>query len=254
MPWVLRYGSGRSASRKMTASSRNVPEGGGFYHRAVTSRTDPASVLADARGCTRCPGLVVTRTQVVVGTGDADADLLLVADAPGSAEDEQGAPLRGPAGRLLDELLEGIGLARADVFVTHVLMCRPPGNRDPQAAEVANCRAWLLEAVARVRPAVVCPLGSFATKLLRADPAPITAVHGRAEVRLVGDRAVHLLPLFHPAAALYTAELTEALRADVALLPDLLALGPPEQPAPPDPPPPEAGGAPDVGGEQLGLF
>lgn len=241
----------------MTASSRTLPQGAGFYHRGVRSDTERGALLADAVGCTRCPELAQTRSQVVCGAGSADAGLLLVAEAPGAADDEQGSPLTGAAGRLLDELLEGIGLTRDDVFVTHVLMCRPPGNRDPHAAEIANCRGWLDAAVARTRPRVVCPLGSFATKLLRADPAPITKVHGRAELQVIGDRAVRLYPLFHPAAALYAGELLDTLRADVARLPELLALDPPEQAAPDgDAGAPTAAATddPPQAGDQLGLF
>lgn len=216
---------------------------------------------AEARGCTRCPQLAQTRTQVVFGAGNADADLMFVGEAPGRTEDETGRPFTGAAGRLLDELLGELGLRREDAFITNVLRCRPPGNRDPHPLEIEHCQEWLWRTVALVQPRVVCALGGFATKLLRGDPAGITRVHGRAEVRVLGARAVRLLPLFHPAAALYTPSNVELLRADMAQLPALLAQPAPEQPAPARPVPEAAVERPPAVAEpepadvpQLGLF
>src|SRR3954454_24557282 len=100
--------------------------------RAATERREALKqVLAQARSCTRCPELAATRKTVVFGAGNSDADLMFVGEAPGASEDEQGLPFVGRAGKLLDQLLEEIGLTRGDVFVTNVLKCRPPGNRDP---------------------------------------------------------------------------------------------------------------------------
>ncbi len=107
----------------------------------------------------------------------------------------------------------------------------PPGNRDPHPAEIDNCQDYLLRQVALIEPIVICTLGNFSTKLLRADPTGITKLHGRAEVLTIGSRAVRLYPLFHPAAALYTPSNVEVLRADFARIPELLAAGPPPQPA-----------------------
>ncbi|MEA2359323.1 MAG: uracil-DNA glycosylase [Solirubrobacteraceae bacterium] len=187
-------------------------------------------VFHEARGCTRCPQLAATRTTVVFGSGNADADLMFVGEAPGRSEDEQGLPFVGQAGRLLDRLLEEIGLERADVFIANTLKCRPPGNRDPHPAEIESCQDYLLRQVALIQPRVICTLGNFATKLLRADPTGITRLHGRDEVRVIGTRAVRLYPIFHPAAALYTPSNVEVLRADFARIPALLAAEPPPQP------------------------
>jgi uracil-DNA glycosylase len=226
---------------------------------AVSRRDELKEVFAEARGCPRCPQLVATRTQVVFGAGDADADLMLVGEAPGAREDEQGLPLVGAAGRLLDDLLAGIGLSRDDVFVTTILKCRPPGNRDPAPVEVENCRSYLLRQVELVQPKVVCTLGGFATKLLRGEPEGITLLHGRPEVRAIGARTVRLYPIHHPAAALYTRALEETLREDVARIPGLLALPVPEPGPEPDAEPAELRPGPEdeVPGpaqEQLGLF
>jgi uracil-DNA glycosylase len=187
-------------------------------------------VLAQARGCTRCPELAATRTTVVFGAGNADAELMFVGEAPGASEDEQGLPFVGRAGKLLDSLLVEIGMERKDVFVANTLKCRPPGNRDPLPVEIENCKGYLLSQVELIQPNVVCTLGNFSTKLLRGDPTGITRLHGQPEVRLLGRRAVRLYPIYHPAAALYTPRMLETLREDFARLPDLLAVGAPEQP------------------------
>jgi DNA polymerase len=208
-------------------------------------RAELTAVYREARGCTRCPELARTRTQVVFGAGNADADLMFVGEAPGAKEDEQGIPFVGAAGKLLDQLLGEVGLARADVFIVNTLKCRPPGNRDPQPMEIENCSDYLMRQVELIAPRVICTLGNFSTKLLRGDPTGISKLHGQAEILVIGARAVRLYPLFHPAAALYTRSLLETLQADFARLPALLALAPPEQPEPPEPPAPPAPAVPD---------
>ena len=204
-------------------------------------------VLAQARACERCSELAATRKTVVFGNGHADADLMFVGEAPGASEDEQGLPFVGRAGQLLDQLLGEIGMQRKEVFVANVLKCHPPGNRDPLPAEIENCRDYLLRQVELIQPSVICTLGNFSTKLLRGDPTGITRLHGRPEVITLGRRAVRLYPIYHPAAALYTPRMLETLREDFSRLPELLALGPPEQP-PPEQPPPEAFEASDPTG------
>jgi len=184
----------------------------------------------EARGCVRCAPLAAARTQVVFGSGHADADLMFVGEAPGVNEDRAGLPFVGQAGKLLDQLLGEIGLERGEVFIANVLKCRPPGNRDPLPNEIENCEDYLRDQVALVAPRVICTLGNFATKLLRGDPTGITRLHGRPEVRMVGERAVRLYPIYHPAAALYTPSMLETLRADFSGLPELLAQGAPPQP------------------------
>jgi DNA polymerase len=226
------------------------------------------AVYEQARDCVRCPQLAEARTTVVFGAGNADADLMFVGEAPGANEDKLGLPFVGQAGKLLDKLLAEIGLIREEVFIANVLKCRPPGNRDPLPTEIENCQDYLMRQVALIEPRVVCTLGNFATKLLRAEPTGITRVHGQPEIRVIGERAVRLYPLFHPAAALYTPSNVDVLRADFARIPELLAMDPPEQPAAPEPEPepepeparpePEPVAADDqpepVAAGQLGLF
>ena len=224
-------------------------------------------VYREARACERCPHLAQTRTQVVFGAGNADADLMFVGEAPGADEDRDGVPFVGRAGKLLTELLGGIGIAREDVFIANVLKCRPPENRNPTASEIANCSEWLFRQLELIQPVVVVTLGNFATKLLRDDQTSITKIHGQAEIRVIGRRAVRLFPVLHPAAALYTPSNREVLAADVALIPGLVALGPPPQPGAdepepqtlPEPEPEPVAAAPGadaaaVDDSQLGLF
>jgi uracil-DNA glycosylase len=187
-------------------------------------------VFNQTQACVRCAELAATRKTVVFGAGDANAELMFVGEAPGASEDEQGLPFVGQAGKLLEKLLGEIGMARSQVFIANVLNCRPPNNRDPQPLEIENCKEYLYRQVELIQPSVICTLGNFSTKLLREDPAGITRVHGRPEVMTVGRRAVRLYPIFHPAAALYTPRMLETLREDFARLPELLALGAPEQP------------------------
>ena len=149
---------------------------------------------------------------------------MFVGEAPGANEDRLGLPFVGQAGALLERLLGEIGMRRDDVFIANVLKCRPPGNRDPLPHEIDNCQEYLFGQLELVRPRVVCTLGNFATKLLRADPATgITRLHGREEERVIGPLAVRLYPLLHPAAALYTPAMLAGLRADFQRIPELLA-------------------------------
>jgi uracil-DNA glycosylase len=224
------------------------------------------AVYEEARNCTRCP-LHQTRTTVVFGAGNADADLMFIGEAPGANEDRMGLPFVGQAGKLLDKLLGEIGMDRKEVFICNTLKCRPPDNRDPHPNEIETCQDHLRQQVDLIEPIVICTLGNFSTKLLRGDSTGISRLHGREEVRIIGPRAVRLYPLYHPAAALYTSSTLEALRTDFHRIPDLLALGPPEQPRSIEPvpelpefevPPVDASG-PSKGIEpelaaQLGLF
>ena len=204
--------------------------------RSATERRELLkAVYEEARGCVRCP-LHQTRTTVVFGAGNADADLMFIGEAPGANEDRMGLPFVGQAGKLLDKLLAEIGLDRKDVF--DLQRAQMPASattaiRIPN--EIEACQDYLRRQVDLIEPTVICTLGNFSTKLLRADTTGISRLHGREEVRIIGPRAVRLYPLYHPAAALYTPSTLEALRADFHRIPELLALGPPEQPQPFEP-------------------
>ena len=138
---------------------------------------------------------------------------MFVGEAPGAREDEQGLPFVGQAGRLLDQLLEEIGLARADVFIANALKCRPPGNRDPLPQEIDNCQDYLFRQLELIEPKVVCTLGNFSTKLLRGDPTGITRLHGREEVRTIGPRTRAAVPDLPPGGgALHAVDAGDAAR------------------------------------------
>jgi uracil-DNA glycosylase len=189
-------------------------------------REELVALYREASGCLRCP-LHQGRTRVVFGNGNADADLMFVGEGPGQQEDIQGLPFVGRAGKLLDQLLDEIGLSRRDVFVTNVVRCRPPGNRDPQPDEIDACKPFLHRKIELIEPKVICTLGNFATKLITRSQRGITGVHGRPQVHELGGRTVRVYPLFHPAAGLRSTNTLGELRADFARLPALLSEPPP---------------------------
>jgi DNA polymerase len=183
--------------------------------------TELGVFATEVAGCTKCR-LAQGRTQVVFGVGDPNADLMFVGEAPGYHEDQQGKPFVGQAGKLLDNLLAGIGLQRDQVYVANVLKCRPPGNRDPQPDEIEACESHLFRQISLIEPKVVATLGNFATKLLSGKPTGITRVHGAEQETRLGGRRVLLYPLYHPAAALYTPAMLKVLEEDFSRLPALL--------------------------------
>ncbi|MDQ2853806.1 MAG: uracil-DNA glycosylase [Chloroflexota bacterium] len=175
-----------------------------------------SAVAAEVSTCTRCP-LHAGRTRTVPGEGNPISDVLLVGEGPGQREDATGRPFVGPAGQLLDELLHAIGWAREHVFIANVVKCRPPGNRDPEAEEIAACRPYLDRQEAALDPAVIVTLGRHSLRRYLPD-ARIGEVHGR--LRRSGGRFVY--PMYHPAAALHQASLRETLFADIRGLPAAL--------------------------------
>lgn len=180
-----------------------------------------AAYAAETAHCVRCP-LAQGRTQVVFGSGNPAADLMLVGEAPGFHEDQDGLPFAGQASELLGRLLAGIGLRPGDVYLANVLKCRAPQNRDPLESEIAACEPHLFRQIALVSPRIVATLGNFATRLLSGRSFGITRVHGQEHEVALGGTSVLLYPLYHPAAALYTSSLLKALEDDFSRLPDLL--------------------------------
>ena len=185
-------------------------------------------VYREVAGCTRCP-LHETRTKVVFGAGNADADLMFVGEAPGAEEDRQGLPFVGRAGTLLNELLGEAGISREDVFITNVLKSRPPGNRDPQPDEIEACRPYLERQVELIEPRVIATLGNFATKLLTGSQTGITRVRGTPQVaRARRPRRSSCCRCSTRRRRCARPSLIETLREDFATLPGLLAEPPPE--------------------------
>jgi len=175
--------------------------------------TELELVADEARTCTRC-GLAAGRTQVVFGRGDPDADLLFIGEGPGQQEDEQGEPFVGRSGQLLDRLLlEETGLTRDRVRVINVVMCRPPGNRDPLPEEIEACSPYLARQIELTRPRVIVTLGNFATKHLLRTKEGITKLRGRSHPH---ESGAVIVPTYHPAAVLRGgAEPMAQMRADL---------------------------------------
>jgi DNA polymerase len=167
--------------------------------------------------CQRCP-LAQSRTKIVFGVGDGAARVMLIGEGPGRNEDLQGEPFVGAAGKLLNELLAHAGLVRDEVYIANVVKCRPPGNRDPEPIEVQTCTQFLREQIRLIEPDILVTLGNFATKFVLKTEVGITRLHGR--VQTAGRFTV--LPIFHPAAAIYDRTKYDALVADFATLRRLL--------------------------------
>jgi DNA polymerase len=171
-------------------------------HPALTAGDTLADVRRVALTCTLCPLAEQGRRQVVFGVGDPDADLMFIGEGPGEQEDLQGEPFVGRAGKLLTQLIEGIGLTRADVYIANVVKCRPPGNRDPLPEEIAACSPWLDRQLQLIRPEVIMTLGNFATKLLLDTKVGITKLRGQEfPFARAGVDAI-VVPTLHPSAVL----------------------------------------------------
>ena len=169
------------------------------------------------KGCQNCI-LSQGRTRAVPGEGPEDADIMFIGEGPGFHEDRQGRPFVGAAGNYLNELLEKIGLNREKVYITNVVKCRPPGNRDPQPEEIEACRSYLDTQIEEIRPRLIITLGRFSMQ--RYFPgASISRIHGQP--KRVGN--VIYYPMFHPAAALHQPRWRSLVEEDMLKIPDLLA-------------------------------
>ena len=169
------------------------------------------------RECQACR-LASGRTQVVFGTGNPNASIMFVGEAPGFHEDRQGVPFVGAAGKLLTELLESVGLSRLEIYIANVIKCRPPENRNPQSDEVETCKPFLLQQIDLIKPKLVCSLGNFAMQTLLERKIGITKVRGQ----VFQLENFILFPLLHPAAALHQGNLMASLREDFQKLKQIL--------------------------------
>jgi DNA polymerase len=179
-----------------------------------------------------CPDcdLCRTRTHAVPGEGPPNAEVLFVGEAPGFYEDQQARPFVGPAGRFLDELIASIGLRRDQVFITNVVKCRPPNNRDPLPGEIDACRKHLQRQIELIQPRVIVSLGRYSLAWFFPRDA-ISKVHGQAKVR----DGVYFIPMYHPAAALHAGNMRKVIEEDFRKIPAVLERAreaPPEQAAP----------------------
>ena len=162
-------------------------------------------VLA-CKGCVLCR----ERTQAVFGEGDTDAPIMFVGEGPGQEEDRLGRPFVGAAGKLLDEMLVGIGLNRTQVFIANIIKCRPPNNRDPKPEEIDTCKEYLFAQIAYINPKVICTLGRHSLHTLVRPDISISKEHGNP----IRSKGLLYLPMYHPAAVLYRRQLLDYLRYD----------------------------------------
>jgi DNA polymerase len=163
--------------------------------RATETETfDWAELRAAVSGCTRC-ALHESRTQTVFGTGDENADWMIIGEAPGAEEDRRGEPFVGRAGKLLDEMLRAVGQARETVFIANILKCRPPNNRDPKPEESSQCRGYLERQIELVQPKIIIAVGRIAAQLLLDTDTPVGRLRGKRQS--LGETP--LIVTYHPA-------------------------------------------------------
>jgi len=218
------------AWRRRAASPRREPEpavapGDARPAPLSFSRTSAealTAVRADIGDCTRCKLHALGRTQIVFGVGNPDADLMFVGEAPGGDEDVQGIPFVGRAGQLLTDIIEkGLQIPRKDVYIANVIKCRPPGNRNPEPDEIAQCEPFLFRQIDIVKPKVIVSLGKFAAQTLLRTDAPISRIRGR----MFEYRGAKLVPTFHPAYLLRNPASKREVWEDMKLVRRLLREG-----------------------------
>ena len=185
---------------------------------AIATDTPPVvetldDIRADLGDCTRCQ-LSKGRTRLVFGVGNPHARLVFVGEAPGREEDLQGEPFVGEAGQLLTKIIEAMGFRRSDVYICNVLKCRPPGNRDPQPAEIEECRHFMLRQVRAIAPESIVALGTFAVQALLKTKEPISKLRGRFH----DYHGIPLMPTFHPAFLLRNPAMKREVWSDMQLV------------------------------------
>ena len=186
--------------------------------RSLSEISDLDELKNNLGDCGRCV-LGGSRINLVFGSGDPDASLMFVGEAPGFHEDQKGEPFVGAAGKLLDQLLKQIlGLDRNNVYIANVLKCRPPENRDPQPDEISTCKPFIMRQIEIVDPLIVVTLGNFSTRLLLDRTIYISKIHGEP----IKTNKRYIFPIYHPAAALYSTKTKELLIDDFKKLADLL--------------------------------
>jgi uracil-DNA glycosylase family 4 len=168
--------------------------------------------------CQRCQILAENRTRVVPGEGAENASIVFIGEAPGWHEDQQGRPFVGPAGMFLNELIKSIVLKREQVYITNVIKCRPPQNRDPLPTEIQNCRSWLDRQIELINPRMVVTLGRYSMAMFFPGKS-ISKIHGTAQRQ---DNIIYYA-MYHPAAALHQQSLRQIVEADMLKIPSILA-------------------------------
>ena len=171
---------------------------------------------------TVCPELAVQATQLVMGDGNPDADIVLIGEAPGKKEDEQGVPFVGAAGKFLNEMLASAGMNREDVYITNIVKYRPPNNRDPLPEEKKAFWPYLLKQLQIIEPKIVVTLGRHSMEYFLPGQY-ISKIHGQPKRIQLGDHEIVIVPLYHPAAALYNGSMRQTLIDDFMRMPEIIA-------------------------------
>jgi len=180
---------------------------------------DPMELAKNTEICKNCKN-------IVIGKGNENADIMFVGEAPGRNEDEQGIPFVGRAGKNLNELLANVGLSLDEIYITNILKCRPPENRDPLPEEIRAHTPWLLKQIGEIKPKVICSLGNYATKFFLSNgnvaamnlQPGITSVHGKVKKIEFNGLKIKLIPLFHPAAIIYKRNILPLWEADMDIV------------------------------------
>lgn len=176
-------------------------------------------ISEEVEACSKCP-LHLTRRRAVPGEGNPNAEVMLIGEAPGEVEDETGRPFVGAAGKLLNSLLQDIGVDRSSLYITNVVKCRPPNNRDPTDEEINACKPYLIRQIAVVRPRRIVTLGRHSTRVILGlgglRVSEISRVRGRVFRVTIAGVEVEIYPTYHPAAALYNPSLKGVLKEDLA--------------------------------------
>lgn len=189
---------------------------------AVGKQAQLDQITADIREKNVCPDLAKTATNLVMGDGNPDADIVFIGEAPGKNEDEQGLPFVGAAGRFLNDMLAAAGLERSDVYITNIVKYRPPNNRDPLPDEKAAFWPYLIKQLHVIQPKVIITLGRHSMEYFLPG-MKISQVHGEPKRVQFGDQKIVIIPLFHPAAALYNGSLRQTLIDDFLRVPAVIA-------------------------------
>jgi len=180
-------------------------------------------IKEEVLNCRKCP-LYKTRTNPVIGEGSVETKIIFVGEAPGFNEDQKGQPFCGAAGKVLDELLNSVGIKREEIYITNILKCRPPQNRDPKTEEIESCTPYLEKQIEIIKPKVICTLGNYSTAFLmekhglKAQIQGISKIHGRVFSSNTLFGSIEIIPLYHPAVVTYNSNMKEVLKRDFKIL------------------------------------
>jgi len=207
------------AAKAVSDTQTHRPTAHSFAFDPIPTAEPLETIRIDLKECRRCK-LSPTRTNIVFGSGNPNAELMFVGEAPGADEDAQGLPFVGRAGQLLTRIIEAMGMRREEVYICNILKCRPPGNRSPETDEIAACEQFLFRQIASVKPKVICALGSFGAQTLLRTTESISRLRGR----LIDYRGAKLMATFHPAYLLRNPNEKRKVWEDVQIIRDYLRL------------------------------